>query len=151
VAPNKSLFRNILPVSPSGSRFCAGSRRSSHPKLFETNNLGIQHEKNHDLAAPLTPALSGFCPQNIEPQGLPRRPPNLMIPIDRGGRGVPRGYHKVNTTQNGIWNRGGALPPAVPFTPPSAPACGCTRQPTRSSRRCASTCRSRRRSCSWPR
>jgi hypothetical protein len=34
---------------------------------------------------------------------------------------------------------------------PSAPACVCTRRPTRSSRRCASTCRSRRRSCCWPR
>ncbi len=34
---------------------------------------------------------------------------------------------------------------------PSAPARGCTPPPTRSSRRCASTCRSPRRSCSWPR
>ncbi len=37
---------------------------------------------------------------------------------------------------------------AVVVTAP-APVRGCTRRPTRSSRRCAPTCRSRRRSCSW--
>jgi hypothetical protein len=48
--------------------------------------------------------------------------------------------------------KAGASKPAPTVTsPPPALAPGCSRQRTHSSHRCASTCRSRRRFCNWPR
>ena len=41
----KSLFRNILAVSPCGSRFCQDPLRSKLPKSFRINILGIPTEK----------------------------------------------------------------------------------------------------------
>lgn len=42
----KSLFRNILPLSPCGSRFCGHNRRSMLSKSFETNILANLVRKN---------------------------------------------------------------------------------------------------------
>jgi hypothetical protein len=41
----KSLFRNILPVSPCGSRFCPPPDRSNQPNSFRINILEIVTEK----------------------------------------------------------------------------------------------------------
>jgi hypothetical protein len=73
------------------------------------------------------------------------------VVILRNGKELPLGrtYRWIHLSEVPADGRARACARAQPVSSPtcslSAPACGCSRQPTRSSRRCASTCRSRRR------
>jgi hypothetical protein len=42
---SKSLFRNILRINPSGSRFCEGAASPASLKFFENKILGRQPQK----------------------------------------------------------------------------------------------------------
>jgi hypothetical protein len=48
----KSLFRNILQISPSGSIFCADSTRSDRPKSKEIKILAERIKKNVRRSVP---------------------------------------------------------------------------------------------------
>jgi hypothetical protein len=99
-----SLFRNILRISPSGSRFYTGPPISRRRKFFGNNILDGEAKKKPQRGHPATPALSIFCPQNIDPHRLSRCClAKSMIPIDRG-RVLYRSYHKVNTAAALRWN-----------------------------------------------
>ena len=49
----KSLFQNILAVSPCGSRFYPDPTRSQHGKSLRMNILGEGEEKNRELRRPI--------------------------------------------------------------------------------------------------
>ena len=56
----KSLFRNILPLSPCGSRFCPDHSRSELSNPFGINILGILAEKMGSGPVPQSSAKSLF-------------------------------------------------------------------------------------------
>jgi hypothetical protein len=58
----KSLFRNILRISPSRSRFCEGKSQITSRKFFESNILAMGARKKLHRRIQTTPAFSIFCP-----------------------------------------------------------------------------------------
>jgi hypothetical protein len=66
-----SLFRNILPVSPCGSRFCGDSGRSAVPNFFKTNILEIGRKKNRDPDLTSSGTDNRLQPANSSPSRIP--------------------------------------------------------------------------------
>ena len=70
MAWRKSLFRNILRVSPSGSRFCGERFMPPSCKSLRINILDSETEKIVRLELLVSPMFPIFCPQNLEPVRL---------------------------------------------------------------------------------
>jgi hypothetical protein len=70
MAGRKSLFVNILRVSPSGSGFYGDQALLSIPQTLKNQHFSQRWRKNSGVAMPRSPMFSRFCPQNIEPVGF---------------------------------------------------------------------------------
>lgn len=76
----KSLFSNILRVSPSSSRFCGSPAQPPSRKPLRINILALSGRKDDGAAMLLSPMFPIFCPQNIEFIGvLGDFPPTVFI------------------------------------------------------------------------
>jgi len=71
-ASSKYLVGNILDVTHCGSRFCPGPAISPSRNSAETKILARLAKETVVWNVGLTPMLSIFCPQNIEPVRLCR-------------------------------------------------------------------------------
>jgi hypothetical protein len=70
MAGRKSLFVNILRVSPSGSRFYGDQALPSIPQTLKNQYFSQRWRKNSSVAMPPSSMFPIFCPQNIEPVGF---------------------------------------------------------------------------------